>query len=97
MRDSTYVGHPTPWLYDEDAARADLDALDALLTTRSELSERADILPFMRAHPHLCALIGSYNRRANVYNRMGLEVPLFGQFAADLVSGDHDARAYTLV
>ncbi len=83
--------------YDESAARADLDALDALLAARDELSEREDILPFLRAHPHLCALIGSYNRRANVYDRLGLEVPLFGQFTADLVSGDHSARAYTLL
>lgn len=97
MPDSTYVGRLAPWKYDENAARAALDALDALLTTRDELSEREDILPFMRTHPHLCALIGSYNQRANVYSRMGLEVPLFGQFTADLVSGDHATRAYTLV
>lgn len=38
-------GRVTPWSYDEDAARADLDALAALLTARDELSEREDVLP----------------------------------------------------
>jgi hypothetical protein len=84
-------------VYDEHTAQADLDALESLLTRRGALSEREDLLPFMRDHPHLCALIGSYNRRANSYDRLGLEVPLFGQFTADLVSGDHTTRAYTLV
>lgn len=97
MPDSAPTGRLAPWVYDEATARVDLDALEALLTARDELAERDDILPFLRAHPHLCALIGSYNRRANVYNRLGLEVPLFGQFTADLVSGDGTARAYTLV
>jgi Domain of unknown function (DUF4263) len=97
MPASAPTGRVAPWAYDEQAARADLDALESLLKTRGELSERGDILPFMRAHPHLCALIGSYNRRANACDRLGLEVPLFGQFTADLVVGDHAARAYTLV
>jgi hypothetical protein len=91
------TGRVAPWVYDERSAETDLDALESLLTARGELSEREDILPFMRSHPHLCALIGSYNRRANIYDRLGLEVPLFGQFTADLISGDHAARAYTLV
>jgi len=95
--DSAPTGRLAPWVYDEAAARVALDALEALLAARDELSERDDILPFLRAHPHLCALIGSYNRRANVYDRLGLEAPLFGQFTADLVSGDGAARAYTLV
>jgi hypothetical protein len=94
---SAPTGRVAPWAYDERSAQADLDALESLLTARGELSEREDILPFMRSRPHLCALIGSYNRRANVYDRLGLEVPLFGQFTADLISGDHAARAYTLV
>ncbi len=97
MPASAPAGRLAPWAYEESAARADLDALDALLAAQSDLSEREDILPFMRAHPHLCALIGSYNQRANVYDRLGLEVPLFGQFTADLVSGDRSARAYTLL
>ena len=88
MPASAPTGRVAPWVYDERTAQADLDALESLLTTRADLAERDDILPFMRNHPHLCALIGTYNRRANVYDRLGLEVPLFGQFTADLVIGD---------
>jgi len=95
--DSAPSGHLGLWLYDEDAARASLDAFATLLQTHPTLSEREDVFPFLRGHPHFSALLGSYNRRASVYDRVGLEVPLFGQFSADLVIGDHAARAYTLV
>ncbi len=45
MPDSAPAGRLAPWAYDESAARADLDALDALLAAQSDLSEREDILP----------------------------------------------------
>jgi hypothetical protein len=96
MHASVPIGRPSSWLYDEDAARASLDALETLLV-QTELSEREKILPFLRDHPHLRALIGSYNARATAYDRLGLEVPLFGQFTADLVTGDQSTRSYTLV
>lgn len=97
MPDNAPSGRLAPWLYDEDTARTSLDAFAALLQTHPDLSERDNVLPFLRGHPHFAALLGSYNRRASVYDRVGLEVPLFGQFTADLVSGDHATRAYTLV
>ncbi len=90
-------GQLVPWVYDDGAARADLDALDTLLASRMDLSERDDILPFFRAHPHLLTLIGSYNRNLATYDRLGVEVPLFGQFTADAIIGDRTQRAYTLV
>lgn len=88
MAASAPAGRLAPWVYDDSAARADLDALDTLLASRMDLSERDDILPFFRAHPHLLALIGSYNRRLATYDRLGVEVPLFGQFTADAIIGD---------
>jgi len=89
-------GRLTPWIYDGSTVRADLDALDALLASRTDLSERDDLLPFFRAHPHLLVLMGSYNPRLAAYDRLGVEVSLFGQFTADAIVGDSTQRAYTL-
>ncbi len=79
------------------ACQVDLDALDALLAARPELSERDDILPFFRDHPHLTAFLGSYNANLTSYDRLGVEVALFGQFVADVVVGDHTRRAYCFI
>jgi hypothetical protein len=42
-------------------------------------------------------MLGLYNRRANVYDRLGLEVTFVGQFTTDLAVGDHVTCAFTLV
>ena len=42
-------------------------------------------------------MLGSFNANVVAYDRLGLEVGLFGQFAADVVAGDGDSRAYCLV
>ena len=97
MPDDAPIGRIVHWQYDENVARADLDALDTLLSAKGDLSERGDILPFFRAHPHVAALLGSYNNRAATYDRLGLEVALFGRFIADTVIGDRARHAYTLV
>jgi hypothetical protein len=97
MPDKAPVGQIAPWRFDIEACRSDLDTLDALLTAQAELSEREDILPFFRDHPHLAAFLGSYNANVISYDRLGLEVPLFGQFVADLVVGDRTRRAYCFI
>jgi 2-oxo-4-hydroxy-4-carboxy--5-ureidoimidazoline (OHCU) decarboxylase len=53
-------------VYDERIAQADLDDLESLLSTRIELAERDDVLPFLRNHPHLCVLIGTYKRQSTL-------------------------------
>jgi len=54
-------------------------------------------LPTFREHGHLCALLGLYSQRANIIDHLAVEAPLFGQFRADVVAGDHEAGAYTFV
>lgn len=97
MPDKAPTGSLAPWRFDRMACEADLDAFAALLTAHPHLSERDDILPFFHDHPHLAALLGSFNTNVVTYDRLGLEVGLFGQFAADVVAGDGDNRAYCLV
>lgn len=90
---SAPTGRLAPWQFDPVACRTDLDAFEDLLAAKPELSERDDVLPFFRDHPHLSALLGSYNPNVTAYDRLGVEVGLFGQFAADVVAGDGQSRA----
>jgi Domain of unknown function (DUF4263) len=91
------VGVLAPWHFDREACRADLTAFADLLAAKPALSERDDILPFFRDHGDLAALLGSFNPSVAAYDRLGAEVRLFGQFTADVVAGDADSRAFTLV
>jgi len=91
------TGNPASWTFDPVACWADLDAYEQLLVAKPDVSERDDILPFFREHPHLAAFLGSYNSNVTAYNRLGVEVGLFGRFAADVVAGDWDNRAYCFV
>ncbi len=73
---TTPTGALAPWDIDPMACQADLDAFERLLSTKPELSERGDILPFFKAHPHLAALLGSYNLAATTFDRLAVEVRL---------------------
>ncbi len=77
--------------------RADLDLFERLLAENPDLSEREQILPFFRARPHLCLLLGTYNSGIVVADRLAYELSLFGQFTADVVVGDWRRKRYCLV
>ena len=83
--------------FDLDQCRRELDALDALLADNRELGEKADILPFFRARPHLSLALGSYAANLDTYDRLAYEFDLFGQFAPDIVVGDWSAKNYCFV
>ncbi len=88
---------PAPWSFERAACHADLDALEELLTSKAELSERRDVLRFFTEHPHLSAFLGSYHPNATAYDRLGVEVELFGQFTADVIAEDKTSQAYALL
>lgn len=79
MVDDAPTGALTPWAPGWAACRADLAAYHDLLATHHTLSERDHILPFFRAHPHLAALLGTYHPNIESFDRLGLEVRLFGR------------------
>ncbi len=83
--------------FDPVQGRLDLDAFEQLLFQNAELSEREDILPFFRAHPHLALLLGTYNSNIITADRLAFELSLFGQFTADVVVGDWHRKRYCLV
>jgi hypothetical protein len=68
-----------------------------LLTSKRELSESKDVLPFFRAREHLSLLFGQFNTRISWADRIGWEFDIFGDFACDLVVGEWDRGEYCFV
>ncbi len=97
MPDRAPTGRPAPWRLDPVACTADLDAFARLLAATPDLAEKADILPFFRAHPHLAAFLGTYAYTANTVDQLAVEVGLFGQFVVDIVAGNQAKKAYCLI
>lgn len=97
MPDRAPTGRLAPWRLDPLACATDLDLFERLLTVKPKVSEREDILPFFREHPHLAAFLGTYAHTANMADRLGVEVGLFGQFVADVIVGNRGKRAYCLI
>ncbi len=91
------IGALAQWSLDRTVAQADLAAFEELTATHAELSERDNILPFLRAHADLVALFGSYHPNISAYDRLGVEIPLGGYFIADAVIGDRARNAYCFV
>jgi hypothetical protein len=80
-----------------EACKEDLSAYEHLLLDHAELSERDDILPFFRAHADLTALLGTYHPNIVTCDRLGVEVPLFGEHIADAIVGDSANSALCLI
>ncbi len=97
MPDRAPTGRPAPWRFDPVACTADLDAFARLRAATPDLAEKADILPFFRAHPHLAAFLGTYAYTANTVDRLAVEVGLFGHFVVDIVAGNQAKKAYCLI
>lgn len=80
-----------------DAATHELDALSALLDTGAVLAERDELLPVFQNHRHLSAALGLFHSENNAPDRIAFEYDFLGTYKADLVIGDAEAKAYTLV
>lgn len=83
--------------FNPERCRQDLAAFEALLAGTPELREKADILPFFRAHPHLSLFLGSYDATLDRYDRLAYEFDLFGDFKPDIVIGDWGTKRYCFV
>ncbi len=81
-----------PWQLEWSTSGADLAAYRQLLGEQATLSERDDILPFFRRHADLAALLGTYHPNIERYDRLGVEVPLFGECVAARESYDHGSE-----
>lgn len=74
-----------------------MSAYERLLVDNVELSERDDLLPCFRAHADLTALLGTYHPNIVACDRLGIEVPLFGEYVADAIVGDSENNALCFI
>ena len=88
------LGEFTP---SRSACRAEVEEFRALLDSKTELGEQEDILPFFRARPNLSAMTGMVSLDLWRIDRLAFEYDLFGDFRCDLVVGDFQTPAYTLI
>jgi len=81
------------------SAKKDLSDFRDLLSSKADLSERDDILPFFRAHENLSALMGTYNPNIINYRSIGIafEFDIFGDHIADLAVGDSKSNQYCFI
>lgn len=78
--------------------KADLKALQTLLVNPS-LDEAKDILPFFKAHPHLCGFMGTYNLNIVDWDKINIcnEFNVFGDHRADVAVGDLTNHEYCFI
>jgi Domain of unknown function (DUF4263) len=82
-------------------AKAELKSFKALLEGKGkgDLGEAIDILPFLDANEHLCALMGMYNPNIVDYKNISIarEFSIFGDHKADLVIGDIKNKQFCFI
>lgn len=86
-----------PLAFDIAKCQAELAELQALLAKNAQLSESKQILPFFRTRHHLSAFIASSFSKIDCYDRIAHEFDIFGDFTADLVVGDSNAKRFVFI
>jgi hypothetical protein len=79
------------------AARNQLAKLRKLLSKKTDLEERDDILPFFKKHSHAAALLGTYHPTIGRPDLLATELQLFGDFSCDLAVGNRRKGAFVLI
>jgi hypothetical protein len=83
--------------FDGDRCRRQLNEFERLLTSRSSLDERKDILPFFMDRHDISILISEYFPAVGSPDVIAHEYPIYGHFRADLLIGDSVRHQYLLV
>lgn len=83
--------------FDPGQCRVEAEQLRNFLATNHELQERKQVLPFFKDRPQLSAFLGSYHPDIVRYDLVAHELPLFGDFVADLVVGDSKNNAFAFI
>jgi hypothetical protein len=86
-----------PHTFHAKNCRVEWNDFDALLRSKSVLSERRDVLPFFKKRYDLSLLICSYFPKIKMPDRFAHEYQIYGDFVADLVVGDSSVHHYLLI
>ncbi len=74
-----------------------LNDFENLLSSKDELDEEKDILPFFKKRDHLSAYIASCVFPLPAFDRLKHEFDISGEFRADLVVGDSAKNRYCFI
>lgn len=89
---------PEEFQLDRSRLQTELAAFERLLgSPDKELSERNDILPFLKTNLNLASLIGHYNPLILQPNVLKAELEIFGDYTCDLVVGDKETGQFCFV
>jgi hypothetical protein len=83
--------------FDARACRSEWNNFEAVLTSKTILSERDDVLPLFKRSANLSLLICSYFPHIRTPDLYAHEYSIDGDFVADLVVGDSSMHNYLLV
>jgi hypothetical protein len=83
--------------FDPAQCRQEAEQLRDFLATYRDLQERKQVLPFFKDRLQLSAFLGSYHPDIVRYDLVAHELPLFGDFVADLVVGDSKNSAFAFI
>jgi len=83
--------------FDPVQCRKEAEQFRDLLATNRDLQERKEVLPFFKERLQLSAFLGSYHPDIVRYDLVAHELPLFGEFVADLVVGDSKTNAFAFI
>ncbi len=83
--------------FDPVKCTKEVSQLGQLLNSKTDLSEKNDILPFFRNRDQLCAFIGTFAPDIGPAPLIAREFSFLGDFAADLFVGNSDVQQYLAV
>jgi hypothetical protein len=83
--------------FDPSQFEKELEAFGDLLRSKQDLSEQGDIQPFFKKSKHLSAYMGTYGFDIGVATDLAFEYLFFGDFRADMLLGNKEAREFCVV
>jgi hypothetical protein len=86
-----------PIVFDPAKFEKELKALETLLKSKANLSEKGDIQPFFKKRKHLAAYMGTIFPEVGHATELTFEYPFFGDFQADLLLGNKNAKRFCVV
>jgi len=83
--------------FDPARFQQELQAFDALLKSKPDLSEVKDIQPFFKKSKHLTAYLGTFALNIAVATEICFEYEFFGDFKADILLGSKREKEFCVV
>lgn len=80
-----------------EKTRLQLDELQGLLESKTELSEKHDLSPFFKDRPDLISSVGHLHPGITKSDKFAYEYDIFGDFSSDFTVGDSRRNSYCFI